>query len=76
MLHGLYHAFIPFEAYERLTNGKWGTGGCRCARRVPRVLEFDLADDVQNRHLKVDLDVPLLVFSVKAGFIKNSLHCF
>jgi hypothetical protein len=24
---------------------------------------------------KVDLDAPLLVFSVKAGFIKNSLHC-
>ena len=55
MLHGLYHAFIPFEEYERLTNGKWGTGGCRCrqcARRVPRVLEFALADDVQNRHLE------------------------
>jgi hypothetical protein len=29
MLHGLYHAFIPFEEYERLTNGKWGTGGLR-----------------------------------------------
>ena len=55
MLHGLYHAFIPFDEYERLTNGKWGTGGCRCrqcARRVPRVLEFALADDVQNRHLE------------------------
>lgn len=55
MLHGLYHAFIPFEEYEHLTNGKWGTGGCRCrqcARRVPRVLEFALADDVQNRYLE------------------------
>ena len=55
MLHGLYHAFIPFEEYERLTNGKWGTGGCRCrqcARRVPRVLEFALAEDVQNRYLE------------------------
>ena len=28
MLHGLYHTFIPFEEHERLTNGKWGTGGC------------------------------------------------
>jgi BTB/POZ domain len=55
MLHGLFHAFIPFEEYERLTNGKWGTGGCRCrqcARRVPRVLEFALADDVKNQHLE------------------------
>jgi hypothetical protein len=41
MLHGLFHAFISFDEYERLTGGKWGTGGCRCrqcARRVPRVL--------------------------------------
>ena len=55
MLHGLFHAFIPFEEYERLTSGKWGTGGCRCrqcARRVPRVLEFALADDVKNQHLE------------------------
>jgi hypothetical protein len=55
MLHGLFHAFIPFEEYERLTNGKWGTGGCRCrqcARRVPRVLEFAMAEDVKNLHLE------------------------
>ena len=54
MLHGLFHAFISFDEYERLTGGKWGTGGCRCrqcARRVPRVLEFAIADDVKNRHL-------------------------
>ena len=55
MLHGLFHAFIPFEEYERLTSSKWGTGGCRCrqcARRVPRVLEFAIADDVKNQHLE------------------------
>lgn len=51
MMHGLFHAFLPFPEYERLTNGAWGTGGCRCrqcARRAPRVLEFSLTDDVQN----------------------------
>ncbi|KAF8954514.1 hypothetical protein BDZ97DRAFT_1928178 [Flammula alnicola] len=55
MLHGLFHAFIPFAEYERLTGGKWGTGGCRCrqcARRAPRVLEFALADDVKNSALE------------------------
>ncbi|KIJ15860.1 hypothetical protein PAXINDRAFT_176366 [Paxillus involutus ATCC 200175] len=54
MLHGLYHAFLEFEEYERITGAKWGTGGCRCrqcARRVPRVLEFALADDVANKYL-------------------------
>ena len=51
MLHGLFHAFLPFPEYERLTAGAWGTGGCRCrqcARRIPRVLEFSIADDVKN----------------------------
>ncbi|KAJ8453776.1 hypothetical protein ONZ45_g19576 [Pleurotus djamor] len=55
MMHGLFHAFLEFSEYERLTNGKWGTGGCRCrqcARRAPRVLEFALADDVKNPHLE------------------------
>ncbi|TFK20466.1 hypothetical protein FA15DRAFT_673452 [Coprinopsis marcescibilis] len=55
MLHGLFHAFLPFEEYEKLTGGKWGVGGCRCrqcARRVPRVLEFSLAEDVKNVHLE------------------------
>ncbi|KAF9218824.1 hypothetical protein BS17DRAFT_719536 [Gyrodon lividus] len=54
MLHGLYHAFLEFEEYERITGAKWGTGGCRCrqcARRIPRVLEFALADDVSNKYL-------------------------
>lgn len=54
MMHGLFHAFLEFSEYERLTGGKWGTGGCRCrqcARRAPRVLEFALADDVKNAHL-------------------------
>jgi len=51
MLHGLFHAFLEFPEYERITAGSWGTGGCRCrqcARRVPRVLEFALSDDVKN----------------------------
>ena len=55
MMHGLFYAFRPFAEYERLTGGKWGTGGCRCrqcARRAPRVLEFALADDVKNSHLE------------------------
>ena len=25
MLHGLFHAFITFNEYERLTAGRWGT---------------------------------------------------
>ncbi|TFK20474.1 hypothetical protein FA15DRAFT_625369 [Coprinopsis marcescibilis] len=55
MLHGLFHAFLPFAEYEKLTGSKWGVGGCRCrqcARRVPRVLEFSLAEDVKNLHLE------------------------
>lgn len=55
MLHGLFHAFLPFSEYERITGGKWGTGGCRCrqcARRAPRVLEFALSEDVKNAHLE------------------------
>lgn len=55
MLHGLFHAFLEFNAYEGITNAKWGTGGCRCrqcARRVPRTLEFAIADDVQNKYLE------------------------
>ena len=55
MLHSLFHAFITFNEYEGLTAGRWGTGRCRCrqcARRVPRVLEFALADDVKNTLLE------------------------
>lgn len=55
MLHGLSHAFLSFQEYERLTGSKWGTGGCRCrqcARRVPRVLEFSLEEDVKNIYLE------------------------
>ncbi|KAI0739276.1 hypothetical protein C8Q80DRAFT_1112299 [Daedaleopsis nitida] len=55
MLHGLFHAFLEFAEYEAITGGKWGTGGCRCrqcARRVPRVLEFAILDDVKNPHLE------------------------
>ncbi|KAG6848735.1 hypothetical protein H0H93_014541, partial [Arthromyces matolae] len=55
MTHGLFHAFLQFSEYERLTSGAWGTGGCRCrqcARRAPRVLEFSLEDDVKNQLLE------------------------
>jgi len=55
MMHGLYHAFLEFSEYERITGGKWGSGGCRCrqcARRAPRVLEFSIAEDVKNQHLE------------------------
>ncbi|KAH9478923.1 hypothetical protein JR316_0009386 [Psilocybe cubensis] len=55
MCHGLFHAFIPFAAYEALTQGRWGTGGCRCrqcARRAPRVLEFAVREDVRNTCLE------------------------
>jgi BTB/POZ domain len=55
MMHGLFHAFLEFNEYERITGGKWGTGGCRCrqcGRRAPRVLEFALSDDVKNPHLE------------------------
>jgi hypothetical protein len=55
MMHGLFHAFLEFSEYERITNGRWGTGGCRCrqcARRAPRILEFALLEDVKNAHLE------------------------
>ncbi|KAG2745833.1 hypothetical protein P692DRAFT_20955183 [Suillus brevipes Sb2] len=55
MVHGLFHASLEFNEYERITGSKWGTGGCRCrqcARRAPRVLEFALADDAKNTYLE------------------------
>ena len=55
MLHGLFHAFLEFAEYERITGGKWGTGGCRCrqcARRAPRALEFAVQPDVQNIYIE------------------------
>ncbi|KAH7344793.1 hypothetical protein B0J17DRAFT_636864 [Rhizoctonia solani] len=55
MLHGLFHAYLPFEEYERVIEGKWGTGGCKCKqcqRRAPRVLEFALGDDVRDNVLE------------------------
>ncbi|KAI0067016.1 hypothetical protein BV25DRAFT_1270103 [Artomyces pyxidatus] len=55
MMHGLFHAFLDFAEYERISGGKWGVSGCRCrqcSRRVPRVLEFALLDDVKNQHLE------------------------
>jgi hypothetical protein len=55
MLHGLFHAYLTFDEYEKITAGKWGVGGCRCRqcqRRVPRVLEFSLAPDTSNKILE------------------------
>lgn len=51
MMHGLFHAFLPFDQYEKITAGRWGVGGCKCKqcqRRAPRVLEFAMAPDVNN----------------------------
>lgn len=51
MLHGLFHAFLPFAEYETATAGRWAAGGCRCrqcARRVPRVLAFALSPEGEN----------------------------
>jgi hypothetical protein len=55
MLHGLFHAYLTFDQYEKITAGKWGVGGCRCRqcqRRAPRVLEFSLAPDTPNKTLE------------------------
>lgn len=55
MMHGLFHAHLPFEEYDRIIGGKWGTGGCKCKqcqRRAPRVLEFALGDDVRDNILE------------------------
>lgn len=55
MMHGLFHAYLPFDEYERVIEGKWGTGGCKCKqcqRRAPRVLEFALGDDVRDNVLE------------------------
>ena len=46
-----FHPFLEFSENERITGGKWGTGGCQCpqcTRRAPRVLEFTMSDDVKN----------------------------
>ena len=51
MMHGLFHAFLTFEHYERITAGRWGVGGCKCKqcqRRAPRVLAFAQSPDVNN----------------------------
>ena len=52
MMHGLFHAYLTFDEYEKITAGKWGVGGCKCRqcqRRMPRILDFALSPDVQNR---------------------------
>jgi hypothetical protein len=55
MMHSLFHAFLEFAEYEKVTAGKWGTGGCRrqqYTRRAPRTLEFALSENVKNTHLE------------------------
>lgn len=55
MMHGLFHAYLTFEEYEKITAGKWGVGGCKCRqcqRRMPRILDFALSPDVPNRILE------------------------
>lgn len=52
MMHGLFHAYLTFDEYEKITAGKWGVGGCKCRqcqRRMPRILDFALSPDVPNR---------------------------
>lgn len=51
MMHGLYHAYLTMDEYNKVTGGRWGVGGCHCKtciRRAPRILEFAMADDVKN----------------------------
>ncbi|KAJ7086874.1 hypothetical protein B0H15DRAFT_844186 [Mycena belliarum] len=55
MAHGLFHAALPFAAYEELTRGAWRAGGCtcrKCAARVPRILEFALRPDASDAVLE------------------------
>ncbi|KAJ6612107.1 hypothetical protein B0H10DRAFT_2192593 [Mycena sp. CBHHK59/15] len=55
MAHGLFHALLPFTAYEELTHGAWRAGGCtcrKCAARIPRILEFALRPDVSDAVLE------------------------
>jgi hypothetical protein len=49
IMHGLFHAFLEFMEYERITGG---TSGCRCrqcACRAPRMLEFAISKDAKTR---------------------------
>ncbi|KAJ7434830.1 hypothetical protein B0H11DRAFT_2116228 [Mycena galericulata] len=51
MAHGLFHALLPFAAYEALTKGAWRAGGCtcrKCTQRIPRILQFALRPDVAD----------------------------
>ncbi|KAJ6477224.1 hypothetical protein DFH09DRAFT_1467881 [Mycena vulgaris] len=55
MAHGLFHAALPFAAYDAVTDGAWRAGGCtcrKCAARAPRILEFALRPDVQDAVLE------------------------
>ncbi|KAJ7430845.1 hypothetical protein B0H11DRAFT_1942493 [Mycena galericulata] len=51
MAHGLFHALLPFAAYEALTKGAWRAGGCtccKCTQRIPGILAFALRPDVTD----------------------------
>ncbi|KAF9512903.1 hypothetical protein BS47DRAFT_1393787 [Hydnum rufescens UP504] len=51
MTHGLFHAYLTFEEYEKVTGGRWGVGGSKCkqcTRRIPRILEFATSEDIKN----------------------------
>ncbi|KAH8115483.1 hypothetical protein DFH11DRAFT_1759920 [Phellopilus nigrolimitatus] len=80
MLHGLFHAFLDFVEYERITGGRWGSGGCRCrpcARRAPRVLLFSVRPDVQNAYLQRGARRTLCTaeFSTLSQKTKDGLVC-
>ena len=55
MAHGLFHAYLTLDQYNKVTGGRWGVGGCKCkqcTRRAPRILEFATAEDVKNNVLE------------------------
>ncbi|KAF8834582.1 hypothetical protein BDN67DRAFT_562652 [Paxillus ammoniavirescens] len=77
MLHGLYHAFLQFEEYERITGANWGTGLChcrQCASRVPCALEFALADDVANKYLDHSVVGHCWVCSTTDNTVRHNRH--
>ncbi|QRW19142.1 CAP-Gly domain protein [Rhizoctonia solani] len=77
MMHGLFHAYLPFEEYDRVIEGKWGTGGCKCKqcqRRAPRVLEFALGDDVRDNFLALPLRLKnILLKGVKQRTVPQNI---
>ncbi|KAJ7718500.1 hypothetical protein B0H14DRAFT_3901109 [Mycena olivaceomarginata] len=75
MAHGLFHALLPFSAYEALTKGARRAGGCtccKCAQRVPRILEFSLRPDILDPILKRGARRALVGLSALKGLAKRS----